>query len=250
MLLPEEVDLCSVTGRTVDRRLLAASEASGTLGLARLMVECSMTGKKAHPTEVSECQVTERPVLLAMLEKCTATGKVARRDKMVQSQVSGAWVLEDVAVRSVLDGAICLPKESVRCHWEGGPILIGQAGRCTLTNLTFARRWLNTDGEFGILKGLLDGRVPGTTVSGIVEWLQRRDRLFRKVSGVSVARSGDKDVLAVAAMTSSLFGLRQLVIGLLLSLDRRSKVSAEVLGQVVVGKRTRRGWELETVYRV
>jgi hypothetical protein len=113
------------------------------------------------------------------LETCMSTGKRVLRDRLVRSNVSGHYLLAEAAVRSAISGKVCAAKEAVLCQWLDQQLLPEDVGVCHRTGLTFAKIFLNPQGEFTILRQMLDGRMAGLDRPELIAWLkQQRPDVF------------------------------------------------------------------------
>lgn len=251
LLLPDEVGLCFLTRQTVDKQLLATSQFSGTTAMKHLLERCAKTGKLVLPQELEVCELTGQRVIPTELETCFISGRRALRDRLFRSDVSGHYLLPELAVRSSISGRVCASKEAVICHWLEEALPPAEVGVCRRTGLPFANKFLH-EGEFSILRQLLDGTREGSNLSRrfhveqsrpeLVRWLKEQyPKALGNLKSVTSIASPKGGVRAICGELRSLFGLKVRYVGLLV----RDRDQRQVLGRVTIGRRTPEGWIAE-----
>jgi hypothetical protein len=138
VLLRDEVEASSVSGRNVDSELLVASEASGLRALSDEMMICEATGRRLLPRELGICGVTGR--------------RIDRRE-LRTSPISGRVGLAKLMVRCEETGQLVLPDELVRCELSSRMVVASECSSCVLTGRTVVTRLARvcpSSGEFYI----------------------------------------------------------------------------------------------------
>jgi superfamily II DNA or RNA helicase len=240
LLLPSEVGVCALTGKTVDDRLLEKSAVSNTRALKDVLVTCAKTGARVLPSELASCEVSGAKVLPQFLAQCQLTQKRVLRDLLVSSAISGILFLRQHAVVSLESKRNGTSKEAVFCHWLNGPVLIDEAGKCSLTGLTFSRRFLNTNSELACLRELLDGHTHRARQSAhFAEWLLQQDpKTFDGLTETWVLESPSGAIQVTCGKIQHFFGFVVRYVGLVLKKDSRYLP----LGRIVIGRRGNQGW--------
>lgn len=185
------------------------------------------------------CESTGKRVLPSLCSRCSVTNKVALKRAFVSSSISRAPVLVDAAVRSS-SGKYCLPSEFQSCAWSGQKFHPEDLGVCSLTGLPINREFLTKEhSRLRPLFELLDDveRSADGKDYPILESAVSRKLHGLKCRIVSGAISPTKNALAVCAETKRMLGLKTNYLGFVFSVENR-----EIIGNVVQGKRSNRGW--------
>jgi superfamily II DNA or RNA helicase len=215
------------------RKLIALSESE----------QCEKSGNRVSPGILVQCQITGKRVLPSELSRCAESGKVALRENFVTSSVSQVPILGEIAVRSI-DGAFCGPSEAILCWWSGQKFHPQDVMDCTLLDVPIHVQFLTEEPPRRLrpFVELLDGSA---NVSNGVEGRRREiEEAISKALAVGASRSvgelisPDSACAILCAEIKSYLGLRVQYAGALYSLNQN-----ELLGQVVLGKRGRNGWE-------
>jgi hypothetical protein len=204
--------------------------------------QCQETGKLVRPGVLVICEASGLRVLPSECARCSVTNKKALRRLLVMSSLSGATMLSEIAIRSS-SGAYCLPAETSRCLWTGTANHPDDIGICTLTNLQVHKSFLTSQNLrlkplFELLNDL-SSEATGQELP-ILEAALSKALDGRKCRMVSGAMSPTKAAMAICAQVKSYLGLRTNYVGGVFAPS-----TGEVIGKVVVGKRTKQGW-LET----
>jgi hypothetical protein len=206
------------------------------------MTRCAKSQKRVIPEELQTCQFTGQKVLPEFLETCAFSGQRGLRDRLLQSDVSGLYVVPKLAVRSVLSRKVCGPGEAAYCTWLEGPILPSEAGICALTGLPFAQKLLNSRGEFGLLRQLLDGSTTGAESPGLVSWLQGQvPKAFGNLKRIVGIYSPSGGAQALCGELRSLLGFKLRYAGLIV----RVRDDQRIIGRYCLGRRAGADWILE-----
>lgn len=222
----KEFILCQVT-----RQPIALAEAE----------RCEVTGQLVRPGVLVTCEVTGKHVLPSECWRCAASGKRALKQLFVTSSLSNAPLLEMAAVRSS-NGKYCLPAEARICSWSNQHFHPDDLRTCELTSLPIHFEFMTTSPPVR-LQSLVD-ILGGTKRSADSE--EQWDEIAEKIS-VAMKRetcrittavlSPSGGCLAVCAEIKEILGFRVRHVGAVYSLRER-----EIIGRVVRGKRSARGW--------
>lgn len=254
-----ELARSEVSGRTYRADQQARSAHSGKTGHQSEFVECPVTRTIVAIEETEACEVTGQRVRVGVLTQCDETGRRAVPDQiglceetgkrvlrrlLVPSSVSGAALMQTSGIGS-LSGDRCLTRESAECAWSGERTHPADIVKCSLTGLPVSVKHLKSaDREIAALGDLLDGSRQG--IAGENSWplvaklLSGATKIARcEVEGAVLSPDGRK--IAVRAIARTLFGLRTSHIGAVFSVNEQ-----EVVGRVVIGHATTKGWTRTT----
>lgn len=239
-ILPTEASVCTATGKRVDSRLLSRHEVSGKLVLTRLLRPCEATGKMVLQSELETCQISGKRALATLMETCSVTGRRVLRTLMRRSSSSNAWYTFDEIAAAKIRGTTPFDSVEVTCNWLGGSILASEAGRCSLSGLIVAKRFLNEAGELQEYRMVLNGSAG--------EILHHLPLVSLKVAHPSLAKISDARGIATLdgrryfLCCRALFGflgLSSQFIGLVIENPHEPKI----ISRVVVGTRKGGKWE-------
>jgi hypothetical protein len=238
-LLPEETGVCAITNKRVDKSLLGVSAFSGQAALLTRLESCAVSGKGALPSELETCDATKKRVHPTEMETCAVSHKRAIRGKLVRSELSDVLMLPEYAVCSPVSKRYCTPAESMLCTWRNVYFPNDEVAQCRLTGLTFSREFLNGAHELKSLRDLLDGKEGGSDGANLSNWLVYSIKgVFRGLKRARCIVSPDGSMRAVCGEIRSMFGLKVRYAGIVVA----GKGARQILGHVVVGKRTRGQW--------
>jgi len=203
--------------------------------------QCEVTGKFVRPGVLERCHVTGKAVLPSELERCAVTDRRVLRKLLVVSSVSGAYLQQQLAIRSI-SGKYCAPAEAKACTWSGRISHPDDLRPCSLTGIFFHLQ-LMAPGANSYLQPL------GDLLHGVCHSVDSANRWDEIASKTSIALRGsrcrvesayaspDKRHLALCLEVRTLLGLRVQQAGLLYSIANGS-----IVGRIAIGKRTPKGW--------
>lgn len=111
---PDQVGICSVTGKRYLLKNLGRcevsglhaltehldkSQVSGRLALPEKMISSSITGIRGLPSEFSKCDVTGLFALQEELERCAISGRLVCPDQLVESAATGLRILPNEGIK-------------------------------------------------------------------------------------------------------------------------------------------------------
>lgn len=270
---PEYFGLCDFTSREVLKSELAISEVSGKpyrsdqqvrsvvsgkIGhqkefincfvtnqplLANEAEYCELTGKAVRPGLLERCEVTGKKVLSSEIEKSVVSEKKALREFFVTSSLSGARLLKQEAIQSS-EGKFCLPSEAKCCTWSGRQRHLDDFRICKLTNIPAHFEYMTSTGEtrLSVLVDMLNGIHRKTEREDLWDEIVTRVFSFIKQRGkVEIAElSPDEQHLAICLEIRTWLGLKVRYAGFIYSIQ-----SKNIIGQIMVGKRDKNGWQID-----
>lgn len=162
---PKEcLDRCAMTGVSVLRHLLVASEISGRHALPEHTLKCSLSGKRILMEEAELSMVSGKPVARPFLKTCPLTGKRAEPEHFGRCEITGSELLNtelgvsevsgkryrlDQQMRSSVSGKTGHKEEFLLCYETRHPILPQEAETCEITGKTVRRGVLERCGITG-----------------------------------------------------------------------------------------------------
>ncbi|MBI3126531.1 MAG: DEAD/DEAH box helicase [Candidatus Tectomicrobia bacterium] len=203
--------------------------------------KCEVTGKYVRPGILEECAITRKRVLSSELERCSASGEKALQRFLVTSSLSGARILERVTIRSMA-GNFCSPLEAKPCFWSGRKSHIDDLRLCELTGLPIHIEFATSSNKPKLqpLVELLSGIRRTADATNI--W----DDMAAKIGTIlgknrcrieATVYSPGKRHLAVCCEVRTLLGFKIQHSGFIYAIEDKS-----IIGNVVLGKRTSKGW--------
>ncbi len=203
---------------------------------------CEETGRYVMPGILQSCSVTSKRVLPTELDQCAQTGVKALKRLFVTSSLSGVKILETAAVRSSR-GNFCIAAETQMCLWSGRKYHPEDILSCKLTGLPIHFEFITTysDGCLQPLFDLLNASIKSADEFDIWnEVMIKAAAVIRKGSSYieSAVLSSDRRHLAVCVEVRTLLGFRVRYIGLVYDVTEKA-----IVGKVVQGRRSKKGWE-------
>ncbi|HRF00350.1 MAG TPA: SNF2-related protein [Pirellulaceae bacterium] len=181
--LPSATDVCTRTGLRLRRSQLGYSDLSRKPIRRDLLVTCGRSGMKLLPDETGVSDLTGTRLDRRLLEHCSETGKLVERERLVTCEFSGKRILVDRSFR-LPNGQVVSKRETGFCRWTRRWMKASEVAVCQLTGVTIATRFLNSSGEFSLVRQALDGKRHGFQFQE-VEFLTRLDaKYFEKLSDV------------------------------------------------------------------
>jgi hypothetical protein len=239
LVAPEALGQCAVTNVKARRSLLSPSDVSGRLALSERLVTCEASGTKLLPNEASRCKITGKLVDVRLLKRCSKSGTVALANEMVQSSVSGKWMLRKYATK-LLDGACAARDEATFCNWQLGFLPNKDIATCSLSGLTFTKRYMNPSSEFITLRQCLDGELDGSPFPDPAFLARLLPDIFGKVKSFRW-RSATHGQTHILFGRKSSFGIIHSWFAVLAHGDLNG---LQLRGKVLFGKRAKGIWTL------
>ena len=174
-----------------------------------------------------------------LLRICTISGKVALESKMIQSQATYKWMLPEYAKR-MPNGFLVGTEEVALCTWTKKYHLTEDTMKCKLCGLVFSKQFMNTQGEFKLLRECLDGKRDGVAFPEPGYLARNFPKYFSGVSTFDWV-SSSTNVTHVLFGKKSMFGLNVKVFAVIADGDLRG---LRLRGKLMWGRRNKGSWHL------
>lgn len=241
----DEGECSAISGRTGHRSEFLRCYETRQLLLPDEGEKCEVTGHFVQQGVLEQCAVSQRWVLSSELETCAATGRSALRKFMVTSSVSGNSIIRKIAVVSRA-GKFCSPTEVKMCEWSGKRFHPEDIKTCQLIGLPIHIDYCTNEPVVRLkpLVDILDGAASPHDASNYWDLIELKlaGALRSSNCRIEVAQaSPDSKYVVACAEVRSMLGLKKRHVGVAYSID-----SDEIVGQIVIGKRDKTVWELES----
>lgn len=249
---------CEITGAEALQHLLGKSDVSSRLALPKFILVCALSNKRVLKDEVAEPTVSGRLIAEKFLKtsevsrkraepeyfgRCHFTDSEVLKTELKTSEISGKPYRIDHETRSAISGKAGHRQEFTNCHVTGQPIAKIEAEACEVTGQQVRPGILEictVSGKHALPSELADG-IRRTADEGHI-WEDVRARIVATLGSTkcrveAAVLSPTKQHLAFCTEIRTFFGVRVRHAGSIFSL-----VSREVIGRLVQGKRSPRGW--------
>jgi superfamily II DNA or RNA helicase len=213
-LRPDYTAVSAISGRVVDRRVMIQSAlSSGRLGCPDEIAVCSVTGRKLLIDEVAKSDVTgrvigrdelvksaasERWAVLDEMVVCEETRKPLLPDEVAQCSETKAWVDRRLLSPIAASGVLVLTRLTGVCSQTGKRVLTWDLERCSLTGALAIHSELETCAVSGVRA--IRSQLRQCSVTGA--WLRPE---YTEVSAIS-GRVGDRRAMIQSALSSGRLG--------------------------------------------
>jgi hypothetical protein len=208
-ILPDESEICFITGKRVNRLLVGTSDLSGKRGLARLLKTCPETSKSAFAEELVTCAVTGLLVAPSEVGTCAVTGETVLIRLMVECAISGRRLRRDKVAISAKSGRFGHPDTVEICVWTGLQLLADETRPCSITGVILASDLATDRGAAAPIQHLFQLGIPTSVPSDPVAHNLRTalEKAGLKVRNLAYERSPHCHTIAYFADCSGLFGI-------------------------------------------